>query len=118
VALLGRANDVCRSLGSTLIIAYAPIKAHVLLPLVKDRLPADKMRAFAALLSKDLPEAEELLHELDNYVEVFESLVRHWCEGESLAFLAPQRLSAGQRPRVTRSTSPTTTFGRRWAMTV
>jgi hypothetical protein len=86
---LRRMNELCAAAGCRLIVVYAPTKAHVLFPLVADRLPAEQVRAFASLgCGEELPKAGTLLAELRNNLEARESVVRRWCEEHSIPFIS------------------------------
>ena len=57
-------KDACGRLDAELLMVYAPTKAHVVFPIVRDRLPAEDVRAFASLRQKDLPSAAQFLDDL------------------------------------------------------
>jgi len=85
---LGEMNELCRAAGARFFVAFAPTKAHVMLPLVGDRLPAEQVRTFTRYKYKaDLPEPKQFLDELLARVESRESVVRDWCERESIPFI-------------------------------
>lgn len=97
-SLMAEMNDVCREAGCRLVVVYAPTKAHVMLPAVAERLPAEKVRAFTALsYKKGLPEPTTFLANLLGHVDARESVVREWCRRESISFVsvtAPLRAAA------------------------
>jgi hypothetical protein len=72
-----------------LIIAFAPAKAHVMLPLVADQLPAEKFRTFLSIRSKELPPADELIRELPASLDFLESAIGRWCQSEAVPFFSP-----------------------------
>ncbi len=85
---LGQMNELCREAGATFFVVFAPTKAHVTVPLVGDRLPAEHARTFTKYKYKDdLPESEQFLSELLARVESRENVVRDWCERESIPFI-------------------------------
>ncbi len=87
--LMAQMNKRCREAGCRFIVVYAPTKAHVMLPVVSDRLPAEKVRAFTTLsYKKDLPEPITFLANLLNHVEAKESVVGQWCREESIPFVS------------------------------
>lgn len=91
-ALLAEMNHLCVTADVQFIIVYAPTKAHVVLPAVADRLPAEKVRAFTALsYKKDLPEPAIFLAELLEHIDARESVVGQWCRRESVPFISVTR---------------------------
>lgn len=80
----------CQQANAELIVAYIPTKAHVVLPLAADRLPADKVRAFAMLQADDeeLPPADQFLPALLNQLDVKEVALSAWCEGAGITFVS------------------------------
>jgi len=74
--------------GIRLIIAYAPDKPHVLLPLITKTVSPEQLRAFMALKGKNLPPADKLLDALLPRLDVQESAVRDFCRTESIEFIS------------------------------
>ena len=86
---LAQMNKLCQDAGIQFIVAFAPLKAHVALPLVADRLDAAKVRAFMKLrYKKDLPEAAEFLANLRQRLDAREAVIEEWCRRESIPFLS------------------------------
>jgi hypothetical protein len=82
-------QQLCRQAGIRLILAYAPSKIHVVLPLVKDRLPPDKVMAFAALKSdRRLPDAERFMATLIRRIEVQETVLSEFCRSKAIPFVS------------------------------
>ena len=74
--------------GIRLIIAYAPDKPHVLLPLITRTVSPEQLRAFMALKENKLPPADKLLDVLLPRLDVQESAVRDFCRTESIEFIS------------------------------
>lgn len=88
-AQLAEMHKICKQNGAVFIVLYAPLKAHVLLPAVADRIPADKVRGFLALRYKDeLAAPDVFLANLVQRSDGREAVVRDWCGRESIPFLA------------------------------
>ncbi|UCG17663.1 MAG: hypothetical protein JSV19_06465 [Phycisphaerales bacterium] len=86
---LSEIHALCRQAGAELIIVHAPSKAHVLLPLVRDRLDAEKVRAFTALRAKrELPPPKQFLDEMFERLDTKESAVADWCRREGITFIS------------------------------
>ena len=85
--VLSEMNKLCRSAGAELIIVFAPTKAHVVMPLVRDGLPADKVHAFASLRSDKLPPPGEFVANLYSRLAARESVVRQWCRREGVPYI-------------------------------
>jgi len=99
--VLAEIQTVCKQAGAKLLIAYIPTKAHVVLPLVADRLPSDKVHAFAMLQAEDvkLPDASSFLPGLLNRLDVMEESLTGWCrekEIELLSLTKPMREAVAQ----------------------
>ncbi len=71
-----------------LIIAYAPDKPHVLLPLITKTVSPEQLLAFMALKENKLPPADKLLDVLLSRLDVQESAVRDFCRTESIEFIS------------------------------
>jgi len=109
---LEQMRDVCRQAGAELIIVYAPTKPRVVLPLVRDHLPAAKVRAFAALRDKrELPEPEVYLENLMAYLGVKEAVLQAWCEENSIALVS---LTEALRDSVRRAEQVYFTYNAHW----
>jgi hypothetical protein len=88
-AQIAEMKRLCTEAGSKLVVVFAPTKAHVLMPLVGERVPAEGVRAFMALrYKKELPEPNECLATLLERAEARESVVAEWCEREGIAFVS------------------------------
>jgi hypothetical protein len=87
--ILGEIRDACTNANCQLVFIYAPTKAHVVFPLVAERLPADSVRAFMALDDKkELPPSGELVGRLVNSADGRESVVQSWCADANVDFLS------------------------------
>ncbi|MBN2136262.1 MAG: hypothetical protein JW720_00495 [Sedimentisphaerales bacterium] len=87
-AALRRIKGYCSAKGIRLIIAYAPDKPHLLMPLISETVPPEQVRAFMALKEGDLPGADKLYEALLQRIEVQESAVRDFCRDESIEFIS------------------------------
>lgn len=90
----------CRSAGTRLVVIYAPNKPHVLLPLVADR--GQQVRAFASLIKRNLPPADQLIQRLQDGVEAPERATADVCRRQGIDFfsLTPalrREISGGNR---------------------
>ncbi len=85
--ILTEMQEDCESAGAELIIVFAPAKAQVVLPAARNRLPAQKVRAFASLRSDDLPRADEFLAGLFVMMEAKRTLVADWCRDAGIPFV-------------------------------
>lgn len=111
-SLLAEMDTLCRYERARLIVAYAPIKAHVMLPLVGDRLPAEKVRAFTAYSYKhELPEADIFLASLLERVESREDVVRAWCEKMAIPFVS---MTGALREEAAAGTQVYYTYDQHW----
>ncbi len=87
-ACLHQIKEICDTNNIGLIIVFAPDKPHVLMPLIRDKVPPESLRAFMALKQNNLPAAEELMNTVLARVEVRESTVKEFCRRESIGFVS------------------------------
>jgi len=83
-----RIKDWCRRNNSRFILAYAPDKPHVVLPLVKDNLDPRQLRAFLSLKQHDLPPTEQLVDTLIARLSAKESVIGRFCSSNSIEFVS------------------------------
>lgn len=81
-------RNACLKRGIRFVIVYAPSKAHVVLPPIADRLPAEKVARFAALYDAKLPKSDLFLENLINNINARETTVGRWCAEEGIAFIS------------------------------
>jgi len=61
----------------------------VVLPLVVDQLPAEKVHAFAALRAKSaLPDPQRFLKTLPIKMDTYETVAQQWCAEEGIEFIS------------------------------
>ncbi len=81
-------NTLCQEIGAKLIVVFAPTKAHVMLPLVGNNLPAEKVRAFTSMsVKKELPRSDVLLRNILARTESREKVMGDFCRSESIDFI-------------------------------
>lgn len=88
--LLRQMKRACDDAGAELVVAYAPLKAHVVLPLAADRLSGKDVRRFMQYKNRKLkgPEGDAFLPSLLEHLDHRESVVREWCERRSIRFVS------------------------------
>ncbi|MHC4527166.1 MAG: SGNH/GDSL hydrolase family protein [Planctomycetota bacterium] len=111
---LGKIKDICDENNIRFVIAYCPDKPHVLLPLVKDRLSPQKLRAFMALKEDDLPSVEELTDVLMPRLEFKESAVEEFCRAQSIEFVS---LTEPLRQEILKGRQVYYTYDQHWTPT-
>jgi hypothetical protein len=88
-SILQEMKETCDRDGIRLVIAYAPSKAYVVLPLAIDRLPAEKVWDFTRLGAKNLPvDSRTFMSNLTRLLGTRETVVRKWCEQRSIPFIS------------------------------
>lgn len=85
--ILAKTEERCRIAAATLVITVAPTKAHVILPLVRERLPADDVQAFAALRVGELPEPGEFMEQVFANLPARERVVATWCADRGIPYV-------------------------------
>ncbi|HVP13605.1 MAG TPA: hypothetical protein VMV94_20690 [Phycisphaerae bacterium] len=88
-SVLQEMKETCDRNGIRLVIAYAPSKAYVVLPLAIDRLPAEKVWGFVRLGAKQMPvDAKTFMSNLAELLGTRERVTRGWCEKRSIPFIS------------------------------
>lgn len=100
--LLQKMKGLCEDADAELILVFAPTKAHVVLPLARDRLPAEKVHAFAALRADLLPEPDVFMEKLFSNLSARESVLAEWCAQNAVTFVGTtealrERAASGQQ---------------------
>ena len=98
-AALRQIKGLCSEKGIRLVIAYAPDKPHLILPLITEIVTPEQLHAFMALKQRDLPPANKLLETLLARHNVQESAIEDFCRTESIEFTsltAPLRKATAQ----------------------
>lgn len=86
--LLRQFAAIARERGIRLVIAYAPSKPHVVLPLLRDQLSAEQLHAFAKFRDRgeDLPPAAAFRDRLYRNLDTQENTLRDWCAAQGVEF--------------------------------
>jgi hypothetical protein len=111
LAKLREIKKLCTDNNIRFILMYCPDKPHVLLPLVKDSLPAEKVRAFMALKEKDLPSANKLLDILVPRLEHRQAVIQEFCRAESIEFVS---LTRPLRQEILKGSQTYYTYDQHW----
>lgn len=113
-AVLAELAALARERGVRLILAYAPVKPHVVLPLVRDQVTAGQLRAFAAYRAgrhPALPPAEPFRARLFAHLDTQEHVLRDWCAAERIEFVS---LTAPLRERMAQGDPVYFTYDPHW----
>jgi hypothetical protein len=112
-AVLRQIAELARERGVRLVVAYAPVKPHVVLPLVRDRVSAEQLRAFAAFRDRDdpLPPADAFRDRLFARLDVQETRLRDWCAEQGAGFVS---LTGPLRDAVARGVPVYFTYDPHW----
>ena len=87
-AHLRQINEICKSNNIRFIIIYAPDKSHVLLPIIKNKVSPESLRAFMSLKVSNLPPADKLIDIVLTRLDIKESAVKKFCQQESVEFIS------------------------------
>ena len=87
-AALQEINKICQQQGARLIVAFAPDKQHVLVPLIRDNIDPELIRSFLSLKLNDLPSGTEVLQRLCENVNYKESATMVFCQILNIEFLS------------------------------
>jgi len=88
-SLLTEMKQLCRDANAQMVLVYAPTKAHVMMPVVRDQLVPEKVRAFGALRANDLPAANAFLGMLFARISTMRSVVARWCREQGVIMIDP-----------------------------
>jgi hypothetical protein len=78
-------RDQAERRGVHLVLAYAPSTPHVVMPLVRDRVSAEELRAFAALDRDELPPPAQFQERFFARIDVQEGVFLGFCAAEGIA---------------------------------
>ncbi len=81
-------KKLCDENGIRLVVVYAPDKPHLLMPLIKDDVPKEKLYAFMSLKMKNLPTVGEITDFVCKNLDSKESAVGEFCKAQSIEFLS------------------------------
>lgn len=75
-----------------LVFVYAPSKPHVVMPLIRDHVSAEQLRAFALFKKKSLTQAKEFKENLYARLDTQETVFREFCEVEGIDFISTTQI--------------------------
>jgi hypothetical protein len=81
-------KKICDEENIRFILAYAPDKPHVLLPLIKNKLTPDQLYEFLSLREKNLPPPKELMDIVLSRTNLAESATKEFCRQNSIEFVS------------------------------
>jgi SGNH hydrolase-like domain, acetyltransferase AlgX len=102
-AVLRQIAGWARASGMELLLVYVPSKPHVVMPLVRERVSPEALRAFLAFEKSDLPPAERLAETLYADLDTVENMFFELCRAESIqcaSLTAPLREAVGRGVQV------------------
>ena len=70
------------------VFIYAPSAPHVVMPLVKENIPATQLRYFASFKQKNLPTADRFKQQLFDNLDSEQSVVLEFCKTENIDCVA------------------------------
>lgn len=70
------------------VFIYAPSTPHVVMPLVKDKIPAEQLHYFISRKQKRLPPADELKQQLYDNLDVEQNVVLDFCRAQGIDCVA------------------------------
>ena len=104
-------KKLCDENGIRLVVIFSPDKPHLLMPLIKDNVPKDKLYAFMSLKMKDLPPISEISDFVCKNLDSKESVVEKFCEGQSMEFLS---LTKPLRDAISKGQQAYFTYDQHW----
>lgn len=99
--------------GVRLVVAYAPVKPHVVLPLLGPEVTDAALRGFAAFRDRGgpLPPAEGFRQHLLSRIDVQEETLREWCAAREIPFVST---TAALREAIARGIPAYFTYDPHW----
>jgi len=86
--MLARIVQLSRENGIRPVFLYAPSAPHVLLPLVRDAIPAQQLRTFTSYRKKHLPDADAFKREVFANLDSEQQVVLDFCREQGVDCLA------------------------------
>lgn len=86
--VLREIKKMCDQRNIVFIIAYAPDKPHILLPLIQHKVSPEQLYVFMALKEKNLPPRNELMDALSSRINICETATEEFCRAESIMFVS------------------------------
>jgi hypothetical protein len=86
--MLADVQRICTEQDAELVILLAPTKAHVVLPLVRDRLPMHKVCAFVELIVPIPIDPEMFAERLYENLDARENVLADWCAAQGVTFIS------------------------------
>lgn len=86
--ILEQIITISREHGIKPLFIYAPSAPHVVMPLVKDQIPAEQLRYFASFKEKHLPPADEFKQRIYTNLDSEQTVVLNFCQTQGIDCLA------------------------------
>ncbi len=83
-----RMKEVCEENGARFVLAFAPDKPHLLLPLLKESVTSEELHEFMAIKADKLPAPEKAMEVMLSRVEIQEEATADFCRGEGIDFVS------------------------------
>ncbi len=112
-AVLRQLADIARARELRLVFVYAPSKAHVVLPLLRETVSAEAMHAFARFRNHagDLLPPDAFREQLYRNLDTQEHTLRDWCAARGIDFIS---LTTPLRERVAAGVPVYFTYDQHW----
>lgn len=104
-------KTLCDQKGLRLILAYAPDKARILLPLLTDTVSPQQLHSFLSLTTGELPPPDALIQTISEHLDVQEKTFKAFCENNSIEFLS---LTVPLRSAISRGRQAYFTYDQHW----
>lgn len=85
--ILESTRRLCEERGARFVVGLAPTKAHVVLPIARNRLEPELVWGFAALRSHRLPTPDHFMRRLFENLEAKQQVVSSWCGEHGVSFV-------------------------------
>ena len=86
--ILGQLIHISREHNIKPVFIYAPSTPHVVMPLVKDTIPAEQLRYFISRKQKHLPPADALKQQVYDNLDVEQNTVLDFCRAQNIDCVA------------------------------
>ncbi|MDB6061181.1 MAG: hypothetical protein JWM78_1284 [Verrucomicrobiaceae bacterium] len=86
--ILGQIIKISRDNNILPLFIYAPSAPHVVLPLVKDNIPAEQLRYFVSLKNKNIPAADVFKQQVFANLDSEQNVVLDFCRAQKIDCLA------------------------------
>ncbi len=105
-------SGICKKNKMDFLVVYAPEKSHAIMPLIKERIEAEKLRDYLSFKIKNLPAGEETKKKFYENIENKEDIIREYCLQNNITFISTTGVL---RDAITKGIQAYFTYDQHWS---